>query len=313
MKYSSQYIFIIHSSAWQFLTVQEYLAQMNLRSGDVSVLIFVEEDSSSELQLREINKILNIKSEFITYKKSFIGKIRRYLKISKLSLKCEDLFIPQLKIRWLDFLISRSNYNHISLFDEGTHTLEVIKKIQAGDKSIPYSFHKVFTQYLEDQILVDGTKIINNKLDFLKSNIQELVIAEENWFVGQPLYKEDILEEDQLLFLEKIIKINENFLYIPHRYESVEFIAKVRKLGFNILKSKSIIEFLPMELSRLPRQIFGFTSSSLITFKRLLPKEVKIYSVRIPESKILQGRKDRMNLFYETILKQNVLLWSESE
>lgn len=311
MRFSSQYIFLVHSSSWQLLMVKEYIYQKKLKDSDYKILVFVKSLSSSLEQLKKLSESLNLKIRIFEYEDTYIGKIRRYWKILKINISCEKLMFSQLNVRWMDFLIGKARFKNLGMYDEGTHSIEVLRKVEK--QTLGKKLDEFFTQYTDHSKLMSDVKVEKNNLNFLNSRMNLNNLKDVVWFVGQPLYKEDVTESIQIAYIDKVIKSKKNVVYIPHRYENDLFLEKVKSLGVSLLYSDTLIELLPISENYLPKNIIGFTTSSLINFKKVLPESVIVEFVRVEDQDLLPKRKDRMNLFYSKIKEAGITQWSASE
>lgn len=274
---------IIHNSPWQLVNSIEIISHYKIK--DAELLIFCRKNSVAQSQLEALVKFEELTATFFPYGNGFLSKVKRYLQVIKIKAKSSNVFFAQLDVRWLNFFLKRCLKHSFFLFDEGTHTLQFLD----GSRQSVVPLKEVFTTY-SDVKNSSKPKLTKNSMKVLKSKLTDLDVVEETWFIGQPLYKDDLSMKNHLIYLKKVISKFPGCKYVPHRHESKHFLSEVKQLGYEFIENKICLEYIPITTGYLPKKLLGFTSSSLMAFKDL-ELGIQIEFVRVDEKVCFRPKK----------------------
>ncbi|WP_273211536.1 hypothetical protein [Helicobacter rodentium] len=135
----------------------------------------------------------------------------------------------------------------------------------------------LFTSYKAIKPCI-GQQIIYHDFEFLRQRFtnpnQKFLPDEYIYLIGAPMTR--VLknsEQGYLLIIQEILKkYNKNkIIYIPHRYETIDFLSKIQDLQLQIHAFNKPIEIALLEADCLPTHIIGFFSSALVHLSTLIP------------------------------------------
>lgn len=322
-KKTIQNLYVV-SSPFQCISAIEAKTQLGLNNNNILVSInYLKDGKENHLQMREILKLTNwdeIIEIGIEKKRSklfdYISVIKRLKKFT-----FNYVFIGHFS-QFQTILLSNLKIDKIYSIDDGVATLQLHKgqlnpllkeKISFSKKikMLRYSLVMLKTSFDKQRInyftMFDinayyGENIIINKFEFMKSYFINKTIDENSiYFLGQPMYDDGCLsKENYILYLEKIknyfMNKNKSMMYIPHRREvDIECLKSLEDKNFMIKKTHTAIEVYFLSLDILPKEIYSFVSTALISMQKIFNIKTKAFYI---EQEILLKNKQAIQELY---------------
>lgn len=302
-------LIIIHNSPWQVLTSLECLSINKELSANAYFLIMIKDGSKSERQVKTIELSEGLTFKYIFYTESKISKLTKYLKLFSLfyGKKFNSVFVSQLDIPWIVFILKIIRFNQLCFYDEGVHSLE-IENIKANHYNEPKKiiFKRLFGQYFIDKVYTsyEITKpeidIIKISYELLKRKVKDFGITSDTYFIGQHIYGIYISIDDYLRCLEQLRnEVSKKIYYYPHRHEDENTIQRIKEIGLEVLENDYNIEYFFLTKNIKPHKIVGFVSSAMINIKKIWGKEVEVNYIRLPDSVLTKRRSIFIHRIYK--------------
>lgn len=169
---------------------------------------------------------------------------------------------------------------------------------------------KFFTFFnLKSYSLVN--QIIENDYSYFRKSINNLPINKEIFFIGSNLIDNYIEKE----YFEKIVKNtikyfdNYKIIYIPHRYEDIEYLQKLSiKYGFELKKFSTILELAILQYGKKPSGLVTIRSTALETLGYLY--DIKFLNVvKLDVAKLQKDlQAEEYNNLYKNYLEKQIPL-----
>ena len=132
--------------------------------------------------------------------------------------------------------------------------------------------------------------------------------------VGSKFVEEGIItRECYFKVLKKMIKTqdkNKDFIYVPHRGESVDNLERIKNdLGLHVVKTSLPIEFIRYELGIVPMTVHTILSTSIFSMQ-LIYKETGFITYKVKDREILSRRQAILNLnkHFESIKNLTIIM-----
>lgn len=219
------------------------------------------------------------------------------------------------------------------LIDDGNETLLIADNINKNKYNIKFNKNgiinyilrrnlklnfldtMVFFTFFDLSDYVSKNKIIKNDYSEFRKLINNMSLSEEIFFIGSNLIDTYISKEYFELMMHNIknyydsLSINVQIIYIPHRYEDLEYLISLgKKLGFKVRKFDTILELAILKYNRKPKSLVSFRSTALETLGFLYSiKELDI--VKLDNGELLkQNQIIEFNNLYINYKKKNISL-----
>ena len=242
--------------------------------GKGTILIRYSGLKNNDLQLKKIIEFYNL-SNIWELKINVNKTILDYLKIAFFKIKpfnYNKLFLGNLESGFLNIITKKFKQKDIILLDDGAKSIY----LQASfDSSNFYNFFTMFNlKSLPNQ------KIEINNFKYLKSKIHNNNLSDDIIFIGAKLSEIGLIKEDYYLdILSKLLKKYKNIIYIPHREESFDKLAKIEKMGIKIKYLNLPIELIGTQT--IPKKVISFYSTALISLKKIYNIESSFIKLNI--------------------------------
>lgn len=295
----------IISSPFQLVCAMESLLQSKKKS--IFWIYLGIPGKGNDLMLKLADEYLKNENVFYSIKTNpiilLINKIKFLKKINK-TYKIENLFIGNLSEFSEKLCAVNIKCKKLWSLDDGAKTLvlkefytDKNKKIDCfGEKKmnslIKYLILKCFFLKASKEIDINwftifdfkpknkGVLHVHELLNFKKQINFNGTFSSNNknvvYFIGSNLINAGVISkaEDYLKSLHKIKSCypEKKIIYMPHRFESLEVIDKIREFGFEIKELDHIIEIAFLEEEIYPYTIASFYSTALYSMSKLFPK-----------------------------------------
>lgn len=281
-----------------FLNAMEAISYFNLENYTIFIRYSGHEGNDTQLNKLIEKFSTEIEKEYIytTTIKGEKKQIKDYLKILYYKIyfklmrdKYKNIFIGDYSSGFLSMLIKNFNKDKIILLDDGAKTISIQNNFDDEN------YYDLFTMYtLEPKI---GQNIYENHfLRLQKRRKDDLTYDEDTiMFLGAKLNEEGIITQEYYLeLMDKIAFRYSDFkiLYVPHRGDSKEKIAKIAKIkNISILNYQHPIEFYGIYEKSIPRKVFSFYSTALWSMSKMY-KEVSVTAFKFD----YKGSKHQENI-----------------
>ena len=256
------------SSPLQLVCLKEYLNYSKIKNIQI---YFIESNKSinNKNQVFSVAKYLQleINKSFSNSNKLFYLLLIKFFFKKTHNLILGDYFNSSF------FIFSKIvKFRNLVFIDDGLATLLINKPI-VYNKSIIGKYFKwnynasyiVFSNFKNENILTS----IKNEFNFLKSILKEKKIDNYSILLGGNFIESGLINFNN--YLKLLQKINNKYktkiIYIPHRLEDP---SNFNNYPFNLLVPEVCFEILLTQLDSLPKNIFGFYTTALITSKSIL-------------------------------------------
>ena len=277
---------------FQVLSAYEAIPFFSLE--DYSLVVRLSGEKANDIQLKQIVNFLfkdskNIEFTFIKSRNrtllDYLRMIKYLVKISVMQFQYKYVFIGNMESGFLSIIMKVINKNKIFLLDDG------IKSITFQNTFTEKKYFNLFTM-LNNLKPIANQIIIYNNFKHIEKLISNIKYNNNVLFVGSKLNEVGIVTE--AFYIEYIKKIsnyykNNKILYIPHRGESENKLAKIAMVeNIEIVKMDYPVEFYPIFFKSCPKHIASFYSAALISLSKLYP-EIKVKSFFIQEPLIYKN------------------------
>lgn len=310
------YFFII--TPFQYLSALE--ARNHFKKELNKVFLFVLHTKLSSRQLHSIidenlwDNVIYTKDLKVNWPIKFINLLFKILQIFKRryyllhnigKIKKNDyLFIGNLNVQWLRWIVWKGKMEKIIILDDGFSILNALSyinnskhKLTSKDNLLIWLEEIVFpTKKLElnkvilfsifNKIDTTSAKIIYNNLSYIKEkfghkNYENYEIV---YFIGQPFVALNLIPKIKYISIINCIKtFYENkgieFKYCIHRTENILDYPS----SWDILSFDYPIEVQLLCQEKLPKSVISFYSSALISIKVLFQNIIQIIAIKLPE------------------------------
>jgi len=322
------------SSPGQYYTLLEYLFIADLNKNDF-YLIFFDNNLNPESTsfFNDINKQDqwgNI--SFFHYwkpKDNIVLKIFSFLKliifIQKIPpIKFCKLVCSQLDNNYILQIINSLYYEEVVNLDEGNAIYITIKKRKKNNKKKFFHYfgyknyfpEKItfFTSYPNIEI-TNNDKILLCENDFAKDCLKNHPVDSDTlMIVGQPFVKIGFMSADKYYnYLLNIINQHsdiQEYHYSMHRNEDIKDVTFFcNQLGLKIVKNNLPIEMEIINMDVIPKYFIGFNSAALLNIRKILPKQIDVFAIRLYESDISVNYADsKFDEIYEVFKNNNIII-----
>jgi hypothetical protein len=223
-------------------------------------------------------------------------------------------------------------YNEAYLLDDGTDTIEIIKRRHRGEskvggtpikgtvsqvpvvKNIEMHLRSKYWNWYLDEIpsitfftiydleVRKGDRLIRNDYRYLRSlaPFQPIRMPDTVIFLGQCIADGYFEMDTHFEFLSKVGEYfaGKKLVYVAHPRESADCMDRVRKeLKWEVWPSSSVIEHDMLVRGIKPNTVAGFVSSALITLAYLLDSDVDIVCFHIAPMHWIGWREDAIGVY----------------
>jgi hypothetical protein len=156
-------------------------------------------------------------------------------------------------------------------------------------------------------------KIIQNDFSYFKTKIRNLEKEEDVFFIGSRMIDNGISKEVFELSLKKVVEfyktVNKNVIYVPHRYENIEYLEELsKKLKFILTPFSTIIEFEFIMKGIDPSEVATFRSTAVDTLKIIYNTKVMIFKIEL--DKIDKNKQNEFKLVYKNFENKKYVIES---
>lgn len=326
---------IVNNSPLQILNAIEALSLKGQNLSDTFFICFAIPNTVAYEQIKKTAVFYGIEINFITFKKNFISKATRFGKMKKI-LKGHSfgyVFISMLDVDLNIYACNLFPLAEVCFHDEGTIILEY-KKRWTDTVSIPVKkgfggfmkkllfslkevqIDEIITVFDKDlMFLSNKVKISLNNYAYIKKKLSDFKREPKIYCIGQDFYNKE-LPSAEVYFTEikKIIKVYgaENIVYIPHRYETKEYLLPISEMGLEIITPDLCIELYFAAQGVLPHKIVGFTSTALINLQRIYGDILEIESFVVDFKNITDSVKlNRIKTIYKALEDNQIKMIKE--
>ncbi|MBU79558.1 MAG: hypothetical protein CMD29_05495 [Flavobacteriales bacterium] len=252
------------SSGFQLLNVYEY-SKVN----HIKTKFFALYDTHTEkLQISNTSNYLKIQSLVLIQRK----KIKTYFSLLLIffNKRVNSFIIGHLEDNHMLFASKIVKSQKFILVDDGMSTLKNYNRY--------FDQKKRKIKYPKELFFFSIFNLGNNKY-CSKNELKHILktkksISNEVFFIGQPMEKLFGVS-NYYLTLEKIIDLNPNMIYIPHRRDSYQKLKYIKEsLGIRVFNIDEIIELFLIKSTSIPKKVISFYSTSLITLKILFKEQI---------------------------------------
>ena len=160
---------------------------------------------------------------------------------------------------------------------------------------------KIFTLFDISSFKALKNEIIQNDFSYFKSKIKNLKKEEDIFFIGSRMIDNGISRDIFESSLEKVVEfyreMNKSVLYVPHRYEDIEYLDQLsKKLKFILTPFSSIIEFEFIMKGIDPSEVATFRSTAVDTLKIIYDTKVRVFKIGL--DKIEKTKQNEFTLVY---------------
>jgi hypothetical protein len=138
-------------------------------------------------------------------------------------------------------------------------------------------------------------QVIKNELTFLGTQIEVKAKTDKVFFLGSPLAESlpNAIDIDYFeVLIRKIVEMYgaEQFVYFPHRNETLEVVNKVQKeLQFEIRKIGVPFEYYLGQTEYAPKKIVSCFTSALFNLPKIIPADIQVEAIRIPDDQLVEN------------------------
>ena len=316
-------LFLVQTPFQLFNAVE---AKNRFHLNDKNILIII--DKGNKKNYDQMQMILDYDKEwFDVIKIDFFSKIQKLLYpilIQNIITKFNNYEINNIYVALYRniaaHIINSVEYKNIIIYDDGNNIFKTIDFINKSQKK-SFSFFrkiasvisrrktevgflydcKIFTLFDISSFKSLKNEIIQNDFSYFKSKIKNLKKEEDVFFIGSRMIDNGISREVFESSLEKVVEfyseINTSVLYVPHRYEDIEYLESLSKnLNFILTPFSSIIEFEFIMKGIDPSEVATFRSTAVDTLKIIYSPEVRIFKIGL--DKIEKTKEEEFRLVY---------------
>lgn len=264
-------------SPLQIINAYEAIEKYNIKQYDIIVrLSNIKQNDEQIIYIITRLKIDNIlfvnirikNKKIIDYLKLFFYRFRYVF------LKIDKVFIGNYESGFFRLILKQFSKNQIILMDDGAKTINIQNNFR---DTLNYNLFTMFDfKPYKNQI------IVKNNYQLVQKNLQNLKIEEEKiLFLGLKLSEINIVS--QKYYLQQIDKIanyykDKKIIYIPHRGENQDKIAKINKISnLEVVQLHYPIELYGLYNKNIPYKVCSFYSTALFTMKNIYNLEVESF------------------------------------
>lgn len=185
-------------------------------------------------------------------------------------------------------LIAKNIFNN--KYKEKFYKNKIINFLMGRNFCLNFLLHlEFFSFYNLDSFNLDN-KLMRNEYNFFRKSINILPYENNIFFIGSNLIDTYISKEYFEYIMENSINYYANYeiIYIPHRYENLEYLIKLsQKLKFRIKKFSTILELGILEYGKRPLGLISIRSTALETIGYLYNIEL-LNIIQIDLNKLLK-------------------------
>lgn len=218
-------------------------------------------------------------------------------------------------------IIHSVEHKHTIIYDDGNNIFKTINFINKSQKkSFPFFRKmisivsrrktevnflydcKIFTLFDISSFKALKNEIIENDFSYFKSKIKSLTKEEDVFFIGSRMIDNGISKDIFEVSLEKVVRfykeINKNVIYVPHRYENIEYLDRLSKeLKFVLTPFSSIIEFEFIMKGIDPSEVATFRSTAVDTLSIIYGSEIRVFQIDLDKIEYL--KREEFSLVYQ--------------
>ena len=310
---------------FQLFNVIEVKNRFHTNEENILIIIY----KGQERNLEQINKILEYDDKWLeVIYIDFITKRQRLFYpfiikdiVNKLnSLKIENIYVALYR-NISAHLINTVKHNNCIIYDDGNNIFKTISFLNNNNRKQFYFLRKIINSFFFWKTDIDfiynstiftlfdissfkniRNRVIPNNFSYFKSKISSLKKETDVFFIGSRMINNGIEKKIFELSLKEVIKfyrcIDKNVLYVPHRYEDLEYLTTLSKeLKFKLTPFSSIIEFEFIMKKIDPSEISTFRSTAVDTLKIIYNPKVRIFKIGL--DKIKKTKQGEFNLVYK--------------
>ena len=310
-------LIIVHNSVWQIINSLECLHIENENASDALFLVLTEENSKSANQIKSFQQKEGLNFFYIFYNSSIYSKVLKYLLLffNLCGKKFERIFVSQLNISWITFVLNIIKYRNLCFYDEGFHTLQLEKlsnnplyEYRIGKLNLPISRKKIDLVYTSFNL--QHPTLPTKKIGYLRlrNSVAKKQYSTTTYFIGQPVYIHYMSIEDYISRLKTVFKnAHKEIHYYPHRYDSPELLSKIKEIGYQICNNDYPVEYFFIQSNIVPLHVIGFISSALLSLKKIFGEETTIEYIEMNSKKIPHELSLSVQRIYEEFKSEDVL------
>lgn len=301
-------------------------AKNRFHHDEKNILIII--DKGKQKNLEQINKILDYDNEwFKIVQIEFVTKLQRLLYplfirsiIDKLnSLKINNIYVALYR-NIAAHIINSVKYEKSIIYDDGNNIFKTISFLNNNKKKSFHFFRKMISTLVFRKTDIDfiykstiftlfdislfeniRNEVVQNDFSYFKTKIKNLQKEEDVFFIGSRMIdngiSKDIFESSLKNVVEYYRTVNINVIYVPHRYEDIEYLGSLSKeLKFILTPFSSIIEFEFIMKGIDPSKVSTFRSTAVDTLKIIYNTDVRIFKIGL--DKIEKTKQEEFKLVY---------------
>lgn len=250
----------IISSPLQLVNIQELIVNENLKN-NLIIVLFMNQNQKTHIE--QTSFALGIKNILYVRRRKYLAYL--YFALIALKVRKVNYFVLGHLLDnhhlFLCFLIKK---NRSVLVDDGSVTPESFSRY----KNLSYpNFIRKFIKFPSNLYfftsydLGESKNIIKNEFNNLKRLNKLKKKSDVTYFIGSRVYQR-IGEKNHINILKKLSELNKEFIYFPHRRESVKFLKKLENSGITVSKGNIAFEVMLIKSDIIPSKIIGFISSA---------------------------------------------------
>lgn len=315
---NKKYLIIIHNSVWQIINSLECLHLDNISTSDALFIVLTQKDSKSAQQIQFFEERQGLELVYIFYSNATISKILKYAIIFKYLCrkKFDRVFVSQLNIPWISFILNIISYRLLCFFDEGFHSLkleklesEPIYEYRVKRLNLPISKRRIDLIYTSFNL--QNLKLITRNITYLRirSLLREGASSNGTYFIGQHVYKHYMTSEEYITKLKTVFRNtpDEVIYYYPHRHDDPLLLLNIEEIGFKVCKNDLAVEYFFIQSNIVPKNIIGFLSSALLSLKKIYGDKTSVGYIEINCQNQPRDTAFLIHRIYEEFKSENVL------
>lgn len=316
-------IFLVQTPFQLFNAIE---AKNRFDKNEKNILILI--NRGKEKNLDQIKKILEYDSEwFDLIQIDFYTKIQKLFYpllikniINKLNAYTIDKIYVALYRNISAHIINSVHHQNSIIYDDGNNMFKTIEFLDKSKKKSFSYFRKmisvlllrktdinfiykstIFTLFDISEFKKISNPIIHNDFSYFKSKIKNLKKEKNVFFIGSRMIDNGISKDIFESSLKKVVEfyrvVNKNVIYVPHRYEDIEYLESLsKKLKFVLTPFSSIIEFEFIIKGINPNEVSTFRSTAVDTLKIIYNAKIMIFKINL--DKIEKNKQEEFKLVY---------------
>lgn len=161
----------------------------------------------------------------------------------------------------------------------------------------------IFTIFNLSNYSLTKNKVITNNYTYFKSTFNTFKKVQNMYFIGSKVIDNGLTKESFENTLKQIVhetKIqNQQLIYIPHRYEDIEYLNKLsKKMDFKLKILDTIIEYNFIMEKTFPENISTIRSTAVDSLTTLFG-DINVTIFKINQTILNENKKEEFELVYE--------------